>query len=213
MTRRGACALFSSGRLFQDNFANVGGIGGNPAEAPEIDFGSAVLRFCDDFGGSAKAFVTKLRFCNANAVNIAGRNAGCAAEADKKGVQIGTFATELSRFEHEADVSETAAAGLWISESVVHDPLIDGAGLFHVGVCASSDFAGGGFYNAIGGNKYCGAEEMSDGFGRLGLVFARSGKVDGEVASGDSVCGCNDGLCPFRELGRDDAERIVFGFD
>src|SRR6202007_1326076 len=139
----------------------------------------------------AGAVVARFGLGTQNAVDTAGRNAECAAEADEEGIEVRALPAEIFRFEHEADVAETAAAGLWIPERVVHDPLIDGAGLFHVRVCASRDFAGGGFHDAIGGNKFRGAEEMIEGFGGPGLAFARSGKVDGEVASGDAALGWN----------------------
>jgi hypothetical protein len=136
------------------------GVDRNPAEVFEMNFGTAVLRFGDDFVRRAEAFVSQFRFCDANAADVARGHAGCAAEAHEERGEVGAFPAEVFRFEHEADVAETAAARFRIAESVVDDPFVDGASFVYVGVSAERDFVGGGFNDAIERHKFGGAEEV-----------------------------------------------------
>src|SRR6202030_4390157 len=105
-----------------------------------IDFGAAVLSLRHVFRQNAEALISELRFCNADAIDVAGRKARGARKADVKGVQIGALAPEILRFQHETDVADAAAPGLWISESIFDDPLVDRASLLDVGTGAAHDF-------------------------------------------------------------------------
>src|SRR5882762_2401570 len=96
-------------RLLEDDFANVGGIDGDPAEILQMNFGTAVLCFRDDFGRGTEALVSEFGFRYANAVNVARGQTARPAEADEERVEVGTFTAEVLCFEHETNVTETAA--------------------------------------------------------------------------------------------------------
>lgn len=88
-----------AGRLFEDDLADVGGVDGNPAEAGEPDLGAAVLGLADVGGGGAEGGVAEARGRDADAVDIAGGEAGGAGKADEEGADVGALAAEVAGFE------------------------------------------------------------------------------------------------------------------
>ena len=125
-------------RFFEHDLAHVGGVDRHPAEAGEINLRAAMLRFGDDCRARAEALVAELRWRNANAVDVARRQAGRPRQADIERVEIGAFAAEIARLEHRRDVADAAAAHLGVAERVIDDPLVDRARLLDVGLAFAS---------------------------------------------------------------------------
>ena len=81
-------------------------------------------------------------------------------ESDVEGIQVRTLASEVTSFEHGADVAPTAAAYLRIAERIVDDPLVDRTRFLDIGVGAFRNFGRLGFHDSVGRNVFVRLQEI-----------------------------------------------------
>src|SRR5439155_12172104 len=112
----------------------------DPADAFGEELGAAVLGLADDRSGWAEALVAQRGARDADAVDVACRNAQRSGEADEQAVEIGALPAQVATLEHRLDVARAASAGLRIAQRVLHDPFVDGASLLQVGASAPGNF-------------------------------------------------------------------------
>src|SRR5256885_2934351 len=122
-----------SGRFLEDDLAHVSRIDRNPTDALGEEFRAAVLRLADDRRRGTQTLVAERGARDADAVDIARRDAQGSGEADEEAVEIGAFAAEVAALQHRLDVAGTASAGLGVAQRVLNDPFIDCAPLLQIG--------------------------------------------------------------------------------
>jgi len=66
-------------------FLTVGGVDRHPAEASEMDFGAAMLRFRNFLGGGTEALVSKIGLGDADAVDVTSGNPDGTREGQHRG--------------------------------------------------------------------------------------------------------------------------------
>ena len=121
-----------------------------------------MLRLRDRLRRRAEASIAEIGFRDANAVRVPRRQARSARESDEERIQIGAFAAERLRFEHEPDVADAAAARLRIAKGISDDPLVDRARFVHVAVRAARDREGGRPDDAVGRDQLRGPAKVGE---------------------------------------------------
>ena len=86
-------------RFLEHDLAHVGGIGRDPPVAGEEHLGAAMLRLGDDFRAGAERLVAELRRRDADAIDIARRDAGGAHQADEERIEIGALTAQIAGLE------------------------------------------------------------------------------------------------------------------
>src|SRR4051794_10862264 len=83
-----------------------------------------------------RGFCTRVPICDSDAIYGACGEPRRTRRADIERVEIGAFAAQIPRLQHEPDVADTAAARFRVSKRVINDPVINRARLIKVGLMA-----------------------------------------------------------------------------
>ena len=134
--QRMGAVLDPVGGLLAHHLEDVGRIHRDPAVADEIRFGAAVLRALEVRRVGAELAVAEGRGGEPQAVDVAGRHADRAAQADEHRVQVGALAAKVAGLEHRLDVAGAAASGLRLAMRVGDHPVVDRTRLVDVGAGA-----------------------------------------------------------------------------
>ena len=108
---------------------DVGGVGGDPAGARQVELSPAMLVLGDVIS------------VHANAEELAGGHTHGAAETHERGVDVGALAGPGGQ--QRTDVTLAAALDALVTHHVLDDPLVDGLGLVEVGGLVAHDLVGG----------------------------------------------------------------------
>src|SRR5258706_10486890 len=169
-----------------------------------IELRPTVLRL-----GNVPALAQALPGCgigNADAVDVPRRNADGAGKSDEERVQVGTFAAEISGFEHEADIAGPATDNLRVAVRTFDDPVEDGARPSQrISAGVGCDLARGVAHDAIERNVRCRLQVQIELFARNVIAFARPRQIHAPIACRDEDSnlqfGCRRAIVPLREEG------------
>ena len=121
---------------------------------------------------AAEFLVAKSTGGHAQAVHITRGQAHRAAQANKQGVQVGTFATQVAGFQHGLDVALATTTHLGFAVGVGDNPVVQLLGLLHIGVGTTNRLLRGLPYDAVNRHQ----------LGGLGPVIERGGVYGGNLA-------------------------------
>ena len=185
-----------------------------------------MLRLADIRRTSAQRLEAEFRGRDADAVDVARRQADRAGEADIERVEVGAFAVEIARLDHGGNVADAAAFGRGVAEGVLDHPVVERARPGHVALLSAHDVLGGFLDQAIDRDQLGAgqaalalgvAERRHRGLGRksravLRLHFSRylddgvllvGGPFDAQHLG--AVLGIAQALCAFHIAGPADA--------
>ncbi len=143
-----------------------------------------------------------------DAIHIACGKTRRTRRADTERVEIGAFAAQIPRLQHEPDVADTAAARFRVSKRVINDPVINRARLIKVGHGTACDFRRGRFDDADGRQKFSRPPEMIQGCPFLFRSRAGSRRVDCIVFGGHETGERQDWTHARWKFSGDDSEPI-----
>ena len=126
-------------------------------------------------GRVARQFlVAKGRGDQPDAIDVAGRHTDRAAQTDKQGIQVSTFAAQIAGLQHGLDIAFAATAYFGLAVGVGDNPVIEFLGFFNIGSCALCGSQCGLAHNAVDRNHFRWTLEIIECVGALGWrVFLR----------------------------------------
>ena len=188
MLVRGPAAL-------EHGLQDVGGVGGDPARAIEVELGPAVLVARDVVG------------VHAHAEHLARGDVDRTAQADEHGVDVG--ALSRLRGEQRAHVALATALDALVAGHVLDDPIVDGARLVKIARLALDDLVRRVFDLVVDGHEPRALQVLGDVGGQL-AVFLH------ELGARDELAVCLEAQGRLALLGLDilvplEVERLVAG--
>src|SRR5439155_5310950 len=123
LAQRHSLAAVNRNVLLQYDLADIGGVDWKPALGIDVYLGTAMLCFCDVAGLSERFRQFRVRYPDAEEVSR--RQPRCSRQPDKKRIDIGALAAQITGFQHEQNVPKATAARLGAAEGVVDYPIID----------------------------------------------------------------------------------------